>query len=85
MMVPVWHSFLPLADLLLHGPELLLQEVPHIGQITAIDPVVVDGDGVLLYGVGQDVPMSPLQTVPSPCPEVPEYPQQGRAALSAKR
>lgn len=47
VVMPVRHGVPPLNDLLLHGTELLLQEVPHIGQVTAVDPVVVDGDGVL--------------------------------------
>ena len=52
VVMPVRHGVPPLNDLLLHSTELLLQEVPHIGQVTAVDPVVVDGDGVLLGGAG---------------------------------
>lgn len=53
MVVPVRHGVLPLSDLLLYCLEFLLQEAPHVSQVAAIDPVVVDGDGVVLEGRGK--------------------------------
>lgn len=50
VVVPVRHGVLPFSNLMLHGLELLLQEVPHVWQVAAIDPVVVDRDGVILEG-----------------------------------
>lgn len=48
--VPGLHGVSPFADLLLDCGELTLQELPHQVQVAAIQPVVVDGDGVLLKG-----------------------------------
>lgn len=45
---------------LLQGTELLLEEMTHGSQLTAFDPVVVDGDDILLKGT-EDGPMK------SPC------------------
>lgn len=53
VVVPVRHGVLPLSDLLLYCLEFLLQEAPHVSQVAAIDPVVVDGDGVILEGRGK--------------------------------
>lgn len=53
VVVPVRHGVLPFSDLLLYCLEFLLQEVPHVSQVAAIDPVVVDRDGVVLEGRGQ--------------------------------
>lgn len=54
VVVPFWHGVPPLTDLLLHSTELPLQKVPHGGQVAAVDPVVVDGDGVVLERKGSD-------------------------------
>lgn len=56
VMVPVRHGVLPFSNLMLHGLELLLQEVPHVCQVAAIDPVVIDRDGVVLEGRRQTDP-----------------------------
>lgn len=64
VVMPVRHGVPPLANLLLHGTELLLQELPHVGQVTAIDPVVVDGDGVFLQGSGHGYPSRAHSTFP---------------------
>lgn len=50
VVVPVRHGVLPFFDLMLHSLELLLQEVPHVWQVAAIDPVVVNRNGVILEG-----------------------------------
>lgn len=71
VVVPVGHCVLPLADLLLHSKEFLLQEMPHGGQVTAIDPVVVNGDCVLLERVSCRLsPEAHSGHCPLPCLEV---------------
>lgn len=48
VIVPGVHGVPPLVYLLLYGQQLPLQELPHHIHITAVQPVMVNGDCVLL-------------------------------------
>lgn len=48
VLMPRIHGVSPLVNLFLHRRQLVLQELPHDVHVAAIQPVVIDGNGVLL-------------------------------------
>lgn len=48
VLMPRIHCVSPLIDLFLDGWELILKELPHDVNVAAIQPIMIDGDGVFL-------------------------------------
>lgn len=48
MLMPGVHSITPFLNFSLDRRKFILQELPHDVQITAIQPVMIDGNGILL-------------------------------------
>ncbi len=48
MLMPGVHSITPFLDFSLDRRKLFLQKLPHEIHITAIQPVMIDGNGILL-------------------------------------
>ncbi len=48
MLMPGIHSITPFLDFSLDRRKLFLQKLPHEIHITAIQPVMIDGNGILL-------------------------------------
>lgn len=48
MLMPRVHSITPFLDFSLDRRKFFLQKLPHDIQITAIQPVMIDGNGILL-------------------------------------